>query len=130
MKNVMPKHNPLKSVKESPVSKDCRELLLLNEIEHWRVGVMNGRFTPFGGGPSRVVKTGTKGHSDLVFLLQDGSGRTVYLETKRPVGGRQSPDQCDFEAMCIKRNAPYFIVSSVQDLAEILEAYGMLKIRM
>lgn len=123
------KPNPLKSVKESPVSRDCKQLLKLNGIEHWRINVLNGLFKGFKDKTWRVVKTGTKGHSDLVFPLHDDSGRTCYIETKRPVGGIQSQDQRDFEAMCIKRGMPYYIVSSWLDLAEILEAYGMLKIR-
>jgi len=122
-------YNPLKSVKENPVARDCKQLLKINGIEHWRVNVLHGKFQGFKEKTWRVIKTGIKGHSDMVFPLHDGSGKTCYIETKRPVGGVQSQDQKDFEAMCIKWDMPYYIVSSWLDLAEILEIYGMLKIK-
>lgn len=125
----MPKLN-LKDIKESPVSKACRKLLKDNHIPHWRNNVLVGLFKPFGAGKAmRAVHTGTKGMGDISFVLIDGSGRTAYLETKRPVGGKQSQDQKDFEATCIKNNVPYYLVSSVVDLEEILEVYGMLEVK-
>ncbi len=116
----------LKDVKENSVSKACRKLLKDNHIPHWRNNVLVGLFRGFKEKALRAVHTGTKGMGDISFVLTDGSGRTVYLETKRPVGGEQSDDQKSFEAMCIKWGCPYFLVSSVEDLKEILEIYGML----
>ena len=123
----MPNTRNLKDIKESPVSKECRELLRLNHIPHWRNNVLTGLFRGFKEKVLRVVQTGTKGMGDISFVMTDGSGQTAYLETKRPVGGRQSQDQKDFEAMCIKLGVPYYMVSSANDLAEILEVHGMLK---
>ena len=125
----MQKNPNIKNIKEGPVSKACRKLLKDNHIPHWRNNVLFGLFKGFGAGKAmRAVQTGTKGMGDISFILTDGSGRTAYLETKRPVGGKQSQDQKDFEAMCIKWGCPYYMVSGVEDLIEILEIYGMLRI--
>ena len=121
----MPKIS-LKDIKESVVSKACRKILRANRIPHWRNNVLTGLFRGFKEKVLRAVQTGTKGMGDISFVMTDGSGRTAYLETKRPVGGVQSQDQKDFEAMCIKWGIPYYMVSSVNDLEEILEIYGML----
>ena len=117
----------LKDIKENPVSKGCRKLLKDNHIPHWRNNVLHGLFRGFKEKALRAVQTGTKGMGDISFVMTDGSGRTAFVETKRPVGGVQSQDQKDFEAMCIKYGIPYFIVSYIVDLEEILEIYGMLE---
>lgn len=123
----MPKLS-LKDIKENPVSKGCRRLLKANKIPHWRNNVLNGLFRGYKEKKLRSVQTGTKGMGDISFILTDGSGRTAYLETKRPVGGVQSDDQKDFEAMCIKWGCPYYLVSSVEDLKEILEVHEILEV--
>jgi hypothetical protein len=117
----------LKDIKESPVSKACRKVLKKNHIPHWRNNVLHGLFRGFKEKSLRAVITGTRGMGDISFVMTDGSGRTAYLETKRPVGGVQSDDQKDFEAMCIKWGCPYYMVSSECDLIEILEIHEMLE---
>lgn len=114
---------------ENIVQKDCQELLALNGIKHWRSQVLNGQARGYGEKRWRSFITGTKGLSDLTAIMNDGSGRTMYIETKAP-GKKQSPGQKDFEANCNKNNVPYCCVDCWQDLAEFLDAYGILKIRM
>jgi len=111
---------------ETQISKECGDFLSLNHIPNWRTGVYHGKFTPFGSKKSRVIKTGVAGLSDRQFLMPDG--KTAYLEIKTEKG-KQSQEQRDFETTCIKWNAPYFIVRSVNDLAEILQELNMLKVR-
>lgn len=115
--------NPLK-IKESQVVRVCIDLLKLKRIIHWRNNVLNGRFKGVGEQKTRHVINGTKGLADWAFLLNDNSGRTVYLEIKAP-GKKQSQDQKDFQTDCDRRNVPYYCIDNVNDLIEILEIYGM-----
>lgn len=119
----------LKTVKESQVSKDCKELLDLNGLPNWRNNVLKGWFRAYNEPPGkeRAVDTGTAGLSDRSTILPDG--RTLYIETKRPKGEKQSQEQIGFEKMCIDNNAPYICVRSWLELAEYLDILGYLKVR-
>lgn len=111
---------------ETQISKECGDFLSLNHIPNWRTGVLNGFFRKSPKHKWYRVVTGTAGLSDRQFLMPDG--KTAYLEVKTETG-KQSQEQRDFEATCIKWNAPYFIVRSVNDLAEVLQELNMLKVR-
>ena len=115
--------NPLK-IKESQIVRSCTDLLKLKRIIHWRNNVLNGKFQGHGEKKWRHVINGTKGLADWAFLLNDGSGRTVYLEIKAP-GKKQSQDQKDFQADCDRLGVPYYCIDDSADLVEILEIYGM-----
>jgi hypothetical protein len=117
------KKSPFK-ILEASVVKSCTDLLKIKRIIHWRNNVLNGEFRGAGETFWRHVVNGIKGLADWAFLLNDGSGRTVYLEIKKP-GGVQSQNQKDFQADCDRRNVPYYCIDNVNDLIEILEIYGM-----
>ncbi len=113
---------------ETQLSKEIGDFLTLNRVPNWRCGVLNGQFRGHGEKRWRHIITGTPGLSDRQFMTSDGSGQTVYLEIKPP-GKYQSKKQKEFEAECVQRNIPYFVAKSISDVAEILEAYGMLRVR-
>jgi len=113
-------------MKESAVVKQCTDLLKAYGIIHWRNSVLHGYFRGFKKKKSYVVKTGVSGLADWSFLMTDGSGRTVYMETKKPKG-KQRDSQIEFETECIKLNVPYILIDDVNDLIEYLKIYGMIK---
>ena len=115
--------SPLK-ITENQVVRSCIDLLKIKRIIHWRNNVLDGKFQGYKEKKWRHVKNGTKGLADWAFLLNDGSGRTIYLEIKAP-GKKQSQDQKDFQADSDRRNVPYYCIDDVNDLIEILEIYGM-----
>jgi len=119
----------IKKITEAQVKKACLEILDLHKYIHWPAHVFTGQIRGFGGGKWRVMKTGKKGMADHRFLFTDGSGRTGYLEFKRPKGGKQSQDQKDFEAMCNKLKVPYSLILHPGDLIEFLEIYDLLKVK-
>ena len=114
---------------ETQISKEIGNFLTINGVPNWRCQVLKGQFRGHGEKHWRHVETGKAGLSDRQFMTNDGSGRTVFLEIKQP-GKKQSKVQKDFEADCVKRGIPYFVATSIMDTAEILEAFGMLKVRM
>lgn len=119
-----------KDVKENQVEKETIELLILNKIPTWKNAVLHGLFRAFDEKPGneRPVKTGTSGLADRSALLPNG--KTLYWEAKRTIGGVQSKDQIEFEALCNEFNAPYLIVSHWMDMAEYLDALGYLIIKL
>ena len=52
------------------------------------------------------------------FILIDKIGRFIGLECKRPISGRQSPDQKKFQARCLENGAEYLIIRKLEDLKE------------
>lgn len=65
------------------------------------------------------------GVSDLVFVL--AGGRALFVEVKAP--GKESnlsPKQKEFRDDCDWLGAPYYVVSSVDDVTEILKEYDLL----
>ena len=109
---------------EAQVTKECTDLLKVKQIVHWRNNVLDGKFQCYKEKKWRHVKNGIKGMGDWSFVLNDGSGRTVFLELKA-TGKKQSQDQKDFESDCVKRNVLYFCIDNVNDLLEILSMFDM-----
>jgi len=112
---------------EATISNETGKYLTANGIPNWRQSVLNGQFRKSPKHKWYHIITGTPGLSDRAFLLDDGTGRTFYLEMKKP-GGIQSEYQIAFESECIARGAPYGIAESPVDVQEILEIYGMCKL--
>lgn len=72
----------------------------------------------FGG----WVHGADKGTSDWVVIVNnEGCGHTLFIETKRPGGGRQSDDQKIFKArMSGMTNIHYLVVRSVHEIVEYI----------
>ena len=117
--------NPKKS--ETAISRICGGYLTDNGIPNWRCSVLTGQFRKSPKHKWYHIITGTAGLSDRQFLLDNGSGQTVYLEMKKP-DGVQSDDQIAFESECVSRGVPYYIAKDLYDVQEILEIYDMVKI--
>jgi hypothetical protein len=65
-----------------------------------------------------------RGAADILCYPNDNpNGITIHIEVKRP-GGRQSSFQKAYEAQLRKRNVPYILVDSVEELKERLMEYG------
>jgi len=58
------------------------------------------------------------GVSDLIFIYK---GKHLYLEVKTP-SGTQSRDQIDFEGRIQSNGFSYYVVRSVEDVKNILQA--------
>ncbi|MCP4393523.1 MAG: hypothetical protein GY804_04560 [Alphaproteobacteria bacterium] len=93
---------------EGKVAKDCRDLMTLHNIDWRKSHVMKGMYKGYR------VSTGKKGRADDDFLMDDGSGRTCYVEYKKP-GGIQSPEQIEFMGKCKDLNIPYILTDNVVD---------------
>ena len=76
-----------------------------------------GEFIEVRGKTRRRVKGCRAGTADF-FVLK--SGRVIFLEIKSPKG-KQRPEQATFQKLIESEDAYYFIIRSVEELAEILK---------
>jgi hypothetical protein len=111
--------DPLKEVKENPVINAVDEYLCVRRIPHWRINV-GALKTPSG----RFVRFGSKGMAD--FYAIGPAGISVWIECKRPIGGRLSEDQKEF-LDCINRNGGIgIVVNSIESLELQLKEAGVI----
>ena len=76
-------------------------------------------------GVRRVIKGQPTGTSDFLVLIPtryptQGLFRVVFIEAKRPHGGKQSDAQKAFQKEVESIGAEYFIVKSYEDLEGVL----------
>ena len=102
--------DPLRSVRENAVINAVDELLTLYRIPHWRIN-SGALKTPSG----QLVRFGATGMSD--FYAIGPAGISVWIECKRPKGGRLSEAQKEF-LDCINRNGGVGIVANSVDSLE------------
>ncbi|NQS88385.1 hypothetical protein HQ584_01135 [Patescibacteria group bacterium] len=63
-----------------------------------------------------------KGTPDLYAILNHAGGHFLFIEAKRPVGGRQSGDQKAFEKMLKPfNNIHYILATCVRDITKYIE---------
>jgi hypothetical protein len=106
--------DPLRGIKEGAVMHDVAQYLALKRIPYWRVN--SGGLKDSHG---RLVKFGAKGMAD--FYAIGPAGISVWIECKRPKGGRLSASQKDF-LDCINRNGGVgIVVNSVESLESQLQ---------
>jgi len=111
--------SPLKNVKENPVVKAVQDYLDLKKIPHYRInsGAMK---TPRGG----FIRFGAKGMSDIYAIGK--TGISIWIECKRPVGGKLSVDQKEF-LDCVNRNGGIgIVVNSIESLEKQLKEAGVI----
>ena len=114
------RNKSLKGVKENPVVNAVMEYLKLKKIPHYRVnsGAMK---TPSGG----WIKFGSPGMSDIYAI--GPAGISIWIECKRPVGGRLSEAQREF-LDCVNRNGGIgIVVNSIESLEQQLKEAGVIK---
>lgn len=109
--------------KENAVDREIIKFLNDNGIPNWRNQVIEGWYRPNKKVKEYWIKQGTDGLSDRSALLPDG--RTLYIEEKRKLGGKQEKTQIDFERECIKRNVPYVLARSAKDVSNYLKILFM-----
>ena len=74
---------------------------------------------------SRMKREGMKpGVADLQIMLP--GGRSCWLEMKT-AKGRQSPEQKNFEQICLKLHHAYAIARSFDEAVAIFKLWGVLK---
>ena len=116
LKKPEPKDIDPKYILEHSTQKDIMEKYSTREdMKLWR---MNVGATAYPGEPVRYVKFGVKGFSDLHGILP--GGRALYIESKRPVGGRQSPDQKTFQRVVESYGALYILAPTVCHVDRVL----------
>lgn len=80
--------------RESSVLKACKGVLVTFGFPHVRLNVGGARYQNKDG-TYRYVRYGIKAMADL-WAVVPVSGRTMTIETKRPIGGIYSADQIAF----------------------------------
>lgn len=70
----------------------------------------------------RWIRFGSRGMSDLLILLP--GGRALWCEVKRP-GGKPTPAQQAFLGMVRARGCAGAVVTSVEELREVLQREGV-----
>ena len=106
--------DPLRSVKEGAVINAVEQFLSLRNIPHYRIN--SGALENKRG---QLVKFGSTGMSD--FYAIGPAGISIWIECKRPVGGRLSEAQKEF-LDCINRHGGVgIVVNSIESLESQLK---------
>jgi hypothetical protein len=109
----------LRGVRENQVLNAVDEYLALKRIPHYRIN-SGALKTPRG----QLIRFGSKGMSDFYAIGPDGI--SVWIECKRPKGGRLSEAQKEF-LDCINRNGGVgIVVNSVESLELQLKEAGVI----
>lgn len=66
------------------------------------------------------------GVADFVFVFPP-DGRAKFLELKRSLSGRPSPAQLAFKAEALGAGADYAILDEIDDILNLLRAWGVLR---
>jgi hypothetical protein len=104
----------LRGVKESSVINAVDEYLALKRIPHYRIN--SGALENSRG---QLVRFGSKGMSDFYAIGPDGI--SIWIECKRPKGGRLSEAQKEF-LDCVNRNGGIgIVVNSIDSLENQLK---------
>ncbi len=112
----------MKATKESDVLSACLQYLALRGCFCWRNNT--GAFAGEYKGRKRFVRYGLKGSSDILGVMP--GGRLIAVETKRPKGGKLSPEQAAFIDAVNRAGGLAVCVSDVAQLAAALQVEGVL----
>jgi hypothetical protein len=107
------------TVKEFAVIRAVDEYLALKRIPHWRMN--SGALETRRGG---FVRFGATGMSD--FYAIGPAGISVWIECKRPEGGRLSAAQREFLDCVIRNGGIGIVVSSIESLELQLKEAGVI----
>lgn len=105
---------------ESAISKEIRDALTSLGIETFR---MNSGAARVRGGFVHGHKKGTADILACLWLPNESLPRWAWIEVKKP-GGKQSPEQREFECDRAYKHQIYWLVDSVDDLLAKLKASG------
>jgi hypothetical protein len=108
------KNSPLYKETEADVIRAVDQWLTLKRISHWRIN--SGALKTQRG---QLVHFGAKGMADFYAIGKEG--KSIWIECKRPKGGRLSSDQKEF-LDCINRNGGVgIVVNSIDSLENQLK---------
>lgn len=110
---------------EREVVRDCLAYLRLRGVLAWRQNT--GAFAGEYKGRRRFVRFGEPGMADIAGVITPRfdprqAGRSIFVECKRPVGGRLSDDQRAFLDNARAAGALALVVTSASELAAMLDA--------
>jgi hypothetical protein len=111
---------PVQSTGENSVLSMVKEYLSLRQIPYWRInsGALRDNH-------NRLVRFGAAGMSDIYAI--GPAGVSIWIECKRPVGGRLSAAQREF-LDCVNRNGGIgIVVNSIESLEQQLKEAGVIK---
>jgi hypothetical protein len=109
----------LKLASENSVMNAVDAWLTLRGIPHWRIN--SGGLQDAHG---RLVMFGAKGMSD--FYAIGPSGISIWIECKRPLGGRLSEAQKEFLDTINRSGGIGIVVNSVESLEQQLKGEGVI----
>jgi hypothetical protein len=118
--NYMENITSLHGVKENSVIRTVEQYLDLKQIPYWRMN--SGGLKDEHG---RLVRFGAKGMSD--FYAIGPSGISIWIECKRPIGGRLSILQKEFLDIIRKHGGIGIVVNSFESLEKQLIDLGVIK---
>jgi hypothetical protein len=103
--------------KESEILASICEYLQAKRLFFWRNNTTGVQRTgPDGRSFWTTNKYALKGVADIIVIKPNG--QAIFLECKRP-SGYLSPEQKEFERLCIQNNVPFYVVKSIDDVQEI-----------
>jgi hypothetical protein len=106
-------------VPEAAVIRAVGEYLTIMRIPHWRIN--SGAYRTERGG---YVRFGAKGMADVYAIGKDGV--SIWIECKRPEGGRLSEEQREFLDRINRHGGVGIVVSSIDSLAVQLKEAGVI----
>jgi len=107
------------NISEKAVMRAVSDWLTTHKIQHWRIN--SGALKSERG---NLVRFGSAGMSD--FYAIGSGGISIWIECKRPKGGRLSEPQRNF-LDCINRNGGIgIVVNSVESLEQQLIEAGVI----
>jgi hypothetical protein len=110
---------PVQSIGENSVLNMVKKYLSLRQIPHWRINSGALRDSH-----NRLVRFGVEGMSDIYAIGPEGI--SIWIECKRPVGGRVSVAQREF-LDCVNRNGGIgIVVTSIESLERQLKEAGVI----
>ena len=90
------------------------------DMRLWRANVGVARLGGQRRGGGRVVRFGLAGQADLTGILPNGL--RLEIEVKRD-GGRQTLEQCRYQAMIQRFGGVYVLARSVEDVWAAIGSY-------
>jgi hypothetical protein len=101
-------------LKEADIKQPCevylKSLMYMGKLLYFRLNAGN-MLIPNGDGTNRMYRGAPKGTSDGLVMTKD---KNIFVEYKRPVGGKQTREQLAFERKVCGMGFEYWLVSDSQ----------------
>lgn len=100
---------------EKDIQNSCCEYLSFKKYFFWRQNT-TPMFNKERQQYRAMPKYALKGVADIIVIIPEG--KVIFLEVKRPKA-KQNEDQLEFEKMCNKVEAKYYVITSIDDLIKL-----------